>query len=378
MKAKFFSIVSLSFSLLVFASCKKQNKGDEALPKPNVPNSLANTIFQKILLDQKMVNVPISFNLEKASYYLDSRTSIVPIDLVSVDKKIATTKYFVTKTDENGKVNAENYYVILSAGKNNVAVTPDLLSGKKISADFDGAIIRYDKDNNFVSSNHFENGNLSPKTDKIEVRKSKSPEPTPGYAPLNQGCSYITVDWYWQTYVNGVLVNEEYLYTTQIVVCEDGDGSGGGTGSTTCEQAQAFLNAGSAQSGTLNSVDVFNNGMIWKKTYNWLIFQAGTWGLLSFDQATFEKIHYASNNTDRWEFIDFQHQHLAEIGANIGGTRTFLDLGATINILPGRTSVWDRVDYSVTSKPLNCLPAVTTVLNSQKSFNAPNTFVIVE
>ena len=169
-------------------------------------------------------------------------------------------------------------------------------------------------------------------------------------------------------------MDEEYLYTTQVVVCEDGGGSSGSEG-TVCEQAQTFINAGSVQNGTITSTDVFNNGFTWKKAYNWLIYHAGTWGLLSYEQATFEKIHYASNNTDRWEFIDFQHQRIAEVGVNIGGTRTFLDLGATINTMPGRTGVWDRIDFSVTSKPLNCLPAVTTPLNGEKLFIAPNTIV---
>lgn len=242
-------------------------------------------------------------------------------------------------------------------------------------SDFDGAIIKYDKENNLVSSKHFEHGILSNKTDKIQVKQSSAEGPVTSYAPLPSGCGYIIIDWYWQTYVNGVLVDEEYLYTTQVVLCGDGSGTGGGEG-TVCEQAQNFLNEGSVQSGAVSSIDVFNNGFTWKKSYNWMIFHSGTWGLLSYEQATFEKIHYQSNNTNRWEFIDFKHQKITPVGSNIGGTRTFEDLGATINTMPGRTGVWERIDFSVTSTPLNCFASETRAWNGEKLFIAPNTVVM--
>ncbi len=46
--------------------------------------------------------------------------------------------------------------------------------------------------------------------------------------PLEEGCIIEQIDWYWQTFINGVLVSEEYLFTTNEIICEGGGGGGGG------------------------------------------------------------------------------------------------------------------------------------------------------
>src|SRR5262249_19594081 len=50
-------------------------------------------------------------------------------------------------------------------------------------------------------------------------------------APIN--CENpVGIDWYWQHWVNGVLEDEEYLYTTCPCGTTGGGGGGGGTGNS--------------------------------------------------------------------------------------------------------------------------------------------------
>ncbi len=265
-------------------------------------------------------------------------------------------------------------------------ITPETVSLKNIPKGFGGAIFKYDLKNNLIFNKHFVEGKVSTKTDIIKIKKninfiSVEPignEPVENNAPLDKGCSYITIDWYWQTWENGILVNEEFLYSSNVPFCNGGTGGGGGGGSESCAQInENFVNQGAATSGTITTRDDFNNGSIWRRSYNWPIFTAGTWGLLSYEKGTLEKVHYSSNNTDRWEFTDFTHVRIAEAGTVLGGSRTFVDVDNTINISASRTSAWVRIDFSVTSKA-NCLPGTPLAIpyNSNKTFTAPNIIIV--
>lgn len=64
----------------------------------------------------------------------------------------------------------------------------------------------------------------------LTVKKSKKPQNRLD-APLDEGCEWVEVEWYWQTWVDGVLISEEYLFSTNEVICAPGAGgnSGGDT-----------------------------------------------------------------------------------------------------------------------------------------------------
>ncbi len=65
----------------------------------------------------------------------------------------------------------------------------------------------------------------------LSVRKSKRGSISSN-APLPEGCVIVQIDWYYQIYEGGILVYEEYLFTTNETQCTGGGGGGGG-GDTT-------------------------------------------------------------------------------------------------------------------------------------------------
>jgi hypothetical protein len=50
-------------------------------------------------------------------------------------------------------------------------------------------------------------------------------------APLDDGCEWVVIEWYWQTWVNGILISEVYLFSTSEALCEPGAG-GNNSGDT--------------------------------------------------------------------------------------------------------------------------------------------------
>lgn len=380
--------VGLFFALTLITmlfSCKKINKEEVALKGPEniaekvkawAENQITAISFQKFLFEGNVIDIPQKLLWDETTYFADTKTNITKINIESVNGNLPTHKYLVTEMDEAGKINKGNYYVILSEDKRGSIfenITPEILDLKNIPGDFRGAIIKYDLNNNVISTNHYDGGVITDKTDKIILKKSKKQIPVENFVEIREGCGYVTIDWYWQTWINGVLVNEEYVGSSNIIVCDGSGGSGGGgEGTLTCEeQNENFVNQGVAFNGSVTTEDVSNNGTTWIRNYNWKIYSAVTWGLLSYEKGTLEKIHYP--NVDRWEFKSFEHLQIAEVGTNIGGTRTFLDLGATINMTSTRMSVWERIDFSVSSKVACFVNPVTIPYNANKTFYAPNT-----
>ncbi len=384
-------IYLLLFSLIF--GCKKQDSVKEITLQQNSVSEKAKSWIEtqaailsspKFLLEGKVIDIPEKIDWEKSKYFPQSKISITPVRVTSVESDLLTYKYLVTEMNDAGEVIAANYYAVINdrqmmGSTEFYTITPELVNLQKMPGEFSGAIIKYDLSNKIVFTKHYEKGVLSNKTDKISIKKSKTIVPAQNYAPLPGNCSYVVIEWYYQVYVNGVLVYEEYIGNSVMVTCnEDGNGGGGGGGggTLTCEQQmENFINQGIAFSGPVTQTDVSNTGIIWIKSYDWPIFKAATWGLFSFDKGTLEKIHYP--NIDLWEFQSFQHLQIAEVGTVIGGTRTFLDLGAIINITPSKTSVWEQVNFSVSSKA-TCSPfnPVTLTYTSSKTFFAPNNIVI--
>ncbi len=313
-----------------------------------------------------------------------SKSYITPI-INSVQK--TSFSYLVANTDSEGSILSGKYvFIFVNSVETKLLLSPKInaafVEGSLVPNNFNGAIIEQDLQNKYIASKHYENGKINSakkdeavykfKTKVYEQQKNNS-EPDPSIVG-DPTC----IDWYWQTWIDGVLVNEVYQFTT----CNAGGGGGGGTSNgngNSCSSAaiQAFANAGSAMSGTLNTVDEFYNGTTLRRAYNWKIYSANTWGLFSYERATLEKKSYPNNYT-RWEFETFDHVQIAEVGMNLGGSRTFIDLGATINMTSTHQTAWVQIDFSVANS-LACsqFPPVVLAYNANKTFYAPSSLVIV-
>lgn len=197
----------------------------------------------------------------QAKYFDEQGLYITPV--VLKEKKQAV-KFFVARQDEKAFKDG-SYFVFLTA-KGTVMSNPEQLivnrfnTGKTDNDGFSGAMLQYDLDDKLISAAHYKNGNKTSTADKLvykpkqERKENDNEGPVGSVAPLEcgEGASQFCIDWFWQTYEEGVLVEEEYLYTTCYCgTSGGGGGSGGGNNgcNMTVSSAQSILNGitGSAE-----------------------------------------------------------------------------------------------------------------------------------
>ncbi len=178
---------------------------------------------------------------EKTIWSKKSSSYITPI---TIDKKnlkgeIDVEKYLITKINTANEIQEESYLFVINKNiqqqtERSLTNCINYLENSPLQESNSILFITYDLDYNLIISKSVES-----KIDKINVKIhidqkniEEINEISPSYAdPNEEGCSFITIDWYWQTYENGVLVAEEYVYSTNELVCTGGgggEGSGGG------------------------------------------------------------------------------------------------------------------------------------------------------
>jgi len=136
------------------------------------------------------------------------------------------------------------------------------------------------------------------------------------------GGTIVTIEWYYQTWVNGILVNEEYLFTTHE--CWGGGGGGGGAGGgggngSNCNTAiEDFANLGYSVEQTVSRNEVIDNNTA-TIYYDWIIYKAITWGIMSREKVVF----YRNASNKPWNRSEYTHLGDSPTGMVIGGTRTY-------------------------------------------------------
>lgn len=192
------------------------------------------------------------------------------------------------------------------------------------------------------------------------------------------GGTLVEIEWWYQEYDNyGNLIFEEYVYSTYECW---GIGSGGGGGGTTPTPQQLcaikldnFVAQGSPVSELRSTVTTYEDAAGINVTYSWKIFSALTWGLISYEDAVISKIPLPRGGYIK-EYSSFTHRLITDIGVSIGGTRTYQDLGATIN--KAQTKAQVRIDFKVTHTPTGCIPNVAMLYNANKEFSIVNNIAI--
>lgn len=126
-----------------------------------------------------------------------------------------------------------------------------------------------------------------------------------------------------------------------------------------CEtQLQQFVSAGSSVS---TPVATWEEESSLEKTvyHDWKIYQAGTWGIMSFDKARFVRPNIRSG----WIFSEYTHRGDAPVGTSFGGTRDYSIIGAEV------TNNWSiavkiRIDFLVNHHVACDCPVIPNVVNS--------------
>lgn len=381
MKTK--SILLLQLLLFgLFFGCKKQdlnheNSSRKILEVVKIKDWLgkqtSNPNTQKILLDGKVFNTPQKLQWDKTEYFEESKTSITPISFVSITGNISEYKYLVTYVGEDGEIKQGNYYVILKDKSTNADITADLFSLKNIPLDFKGTIIKYDLNNNQVTSKNFVNGQITNNSDKIFLKKSKNQIAVNNNAPLDPGCGYVTVDWFWQTWVNGYLVSEEYLFSTSEIVCEGGGGGGGNNPPTPptpqemCHAAnEAILNDAAAANYRL-SEDLEQESQLQRtKLYAWKCVKGLGWYVIAYDRG----VHTRQSVTKPWKWVSLENINISKVGNTTmyGGTVTATKVFSNATI-----GIYNAVMHIVVNiKATTTYQGVT--LTNEKDFSSSKTW----
>jgi hypothetical protein len=397
MKTKLFKTIGcIFFALLILSSCKKE------LVKHVEPVEQKTQISKDL---QTWYGQAVKNQPQNALHYLgntlpDWNTIVKADKFIITQIKLAnalnTYKYFVTELDEKGSFVNGSYYLIVNTGLQKAVNILDILvnelNSQKQATAFNGSVLKYDLAYNKKDASKYKDGikqnvdlNIEIKEKQDTDAQTKGVVPNSAISPANCAASggfLDCEDYYLITYdqITGEILNVEYLYTNCVCIpgTGGGGGNGGGGGTATCaQQNEEFTNMGHAVNGVVTENTISNNGTNWKKGYNWVIFTAGPWGLISYEQGELKKVHYASNNIDLWEFQSFIHLAVMESGMNVGGTRTFTVAPPIINISPSKTSANIRIDFTVTSKFL-CTGAIpiTQPFNANKTFYAPNIITI--
>ncbi|MFT3979744.1 MAG: hypothetical protein QM687_04685 [Ferruginibacter sp.] len=182
----------------------------------------------------------------------------------------------------------------------------------------------------------------------------------------------INIDWYYQEYdIDGNLIYEEYLFTT--AECMDGGGGGSNSPSPNeiCQaHALAFASQGNSVSDPFSSYT--EETSLQKTVYdNWKIYQAGTWGILSYEKVIFTRPNMRSG----WIFSEYTHLGDASVGQVYGGTRTYNIISKEV-INNWIIKIQIRIDYTVTSTPvcsnipLTPFPSWTLPFNANRIISA--------
>lgn len=149
----------------------------------------------------------------------DGNTLFVP---VATDNQ-QLGKYVKITNDANGAITGGNYvYLYPTMQKQTNAY---LLEGKAIPVDFNGTLLEYGLNNQLLASKVYEKGNtVASKTTKLALK------PISGKGD-NAQAKVVCYAYYMQTFVNGLMVTEVYLYTvcygTPDATLETEGGGGG-------------------------------------------------------------------------------------------------------------------------------------------------------
>jgi hypothetical protein len=366
-KNYFVGRLALLVFMVNFASCKKDldNVSDQSSINKNQETELQDW-YKSTKNGEEVEWNKVTYNQQKEEYILPLKV-VVQNNNYNISKKIVVKK-------ENTTFSGTIKY--------------DLQKKENASPKIDFISLDLDMQNNLLHSSTKSDNSASARENtaiRLENTKVSQNRISAGWAnSSNVSCGQIV----YNLIITYGLESGE-IYNIEIVgivigLCNIFENSGGGGGSgtpqnnTCANEAVAFLSMGSVQSGPVLETTVSNNGTIWVKDYNWKIYSAGTWGLLSYERGTLEKVTYP-NNYNRWEFQSVAHVGVLSAGMSPGGSRTFTSLPPSYNISGTRLAVYEHIDFSVTSTTIcnnPVLAPVTNVFGANTVLRSPSTITV--
>lgn len=297
-----------------------------------------------------------------AVYSAGEKTYLIPVKIKAsrANKDVLVSRYLVIN-EAKSKKDGFFYYAIADRRTNKPISQQQMLTSLQSYEDGVNEIKKtgYTFVKVPLSQNELfqkETGRATIRTGKfIAQKKATQTQQTGGsnvesFAPRScseNGGTAVTIDWYYQIYVDGVLVYEEYLYSTTECWGATNTGGGGESGEDACRQAASeFMNSGAATNELISSSTVFEKSNFKTDKYDWKIFSASTWGIVSSDQITWTR---ASTNL-AWTYSSYSHIGDSEVGMSIGGSRTYkiMETYATSYVSGAKV----RIDFTVSHQPV--------------------------
>jgi len=249
------------------------------------------------------------------NYYPASQLFVSPVKFDTKKTAVSSNfqKYLVGSGTPDGNINSGKYIYLITKKTDGPApayvqnAEPAFLMQQKIPEAFTGAVFEYDLDNNFLSGKYYEQGRSTDKITRLSY-KSGGVNTSANYEdPGECEGEMICTDWYWQTWVNGELVYEEYLFTT--CECNSGTGGGGGGGTPTpptplqmCQVAvQNILNATNSANLRLSNDIESQTPLKRTRIYSWKCVQGFGWYVVAYDKGV--QIRDKINTPWKWESL---------------------------------------------------------------------------
>lgn len=333
---------------------------------------------------------------QDAQFDAAARTHWVPATATPTKQAGAKPNtYLVATENEQGQITGGQYIMVLpntqkmGKDKTDYGLLAMLARTKPAEkAGYSGALLYYDIQGQLTGSQVYDAGQLQPKaTANLAARDAADADPDPNYVVQECGGAIGTnpcIEWFWQTYVNGVLVSEDYINTT----CCGGNSGGGSGNDNAFAECQAsfntFVGQGKAVNGAPTEISGTQTATRWPKTYKWMIYDAVTWFLISYEKAVWKKVYYPSSGQNLWEFESFVHEKVEDEGTSIGGVRTYSVVGTPEPNMQ-KYSTYLRIDYKVKHTPIcSLLPGVEEVIPpveishySENIFRIPGSVTVV-
>jgi hypothetical protein len=205
----------------------------------------------------------------------------------------------------------------------------------------------------------FKKGNLQA-TNLLDLTTINNRQPLPSCT--ENGGTIMEIEWWYQFYYNGVLIYEEYMYSTYE--CIGGLGSGGGSNpppGSSCVTVQTnFANMGNSVSQLIS--ETVEEQLFSKiKKFEWKIYSAYTWGILSYETVEFER---ATTNSV-WLYKKYYTRGDASVGAVIGGTRSYNIISKTAD--DKGSSALITIDFIVTHNIICSNPVLPPMMTPHQS-----------
>lgn len=328
MRTKIVSIAIIA--VIALFGCKKIASTEEFIQVDNASIEKVKNWYDKVpvIINVNLANSKTITALPKGtpdwtriSYNPQERIYTIPVIIPfhGGSAKASTFEYLIVKEDNNRNI-SDGYYSMIVMDKTKTGaitkskLTSALMQLKSAPPNFNGAVLQYNIRNEFINAGYYENGQLKSKTDlstgKPQIGNSLMPTPDCDGTP-------VCIDWYWQHFENGVLVFEEYLYTT--CDCIGGTGGNGGQGNEACQNTfNQILATGTPVSENMGFDALSQTSTHRVGAYHWRIFTASTGiGMGSKYLISTEIGSQNKGGDNKWHWESLNHGAISTAGTGI-------------------------------------------------------------